>query len=174
MKMKRTLMMKRATHGFTLIEVLVAVVIVSLGMLGIAGTLLTATRSSSSNYLKQQAVQSAYDIVDRMRANRTTAILTTATSNPYIVALGSGIPAAPNCTTSVCSGTQMATLDISQWETNLQNLPNGTGSVAVALDTVTGASNVTVIVQWSDQPAQSAFSPTTPITPAAYEVVTAL
>jgi len=170
-------MTKRTTHGFTLIEVLVAVVIVSLGILGIAGTLLTATRSSSSNYLKQQAVQYAYDIVDRMRANDAIAGVPVAASNPYIVALNSAIPAPPDCTAAPCVGAPMATLDISQWETMLKtNLPNGTGSVAVT-PSASGAgapATVVVIVEWTDTPAQTAFNAAAPATPAIYTVVTAL
>jgi type IV pilus assembly protein PilV len=167
-------MMKR-THGFTLIEVLVAVVVVSLGMLGVAGTLLTATRSSTSNYLKQQAVQYAYDIVDRMRANDAAAVLTGAGTNPYVVALGPPTTApAPNCEATLCNAAQMGAFDVWQWQTLLkQNLPSGQGSVAVASGTGgLATTTVTVTVQWSDQPAQSTFNAT--VSPVQYTVVTAL
>jgi type IV pilus assembly protein PilV len=168
-------MMMKRTYGFTLIEVLVAVVVVSLGMLGVAGTLLTATRSSTSNYLKQQAVQYAYDIVDRMRANDAIAIHTAAGANPYVVALGSPTAApTPNCEAAVCNATQMGAFDVWEWQTLLQkNLPSGEGSVAVAAGTGSLATTtVTVTVQWSDQPAQSTFNAT--VNPVQYTVVTAL
>jgi type IV pilus assembly protein PilV len=170
-------MMMKRTDGFTLIEVLVAVVVVSLGMLGIAGTLLTATRSSTSNYLKQQAVQYAYDIVDRMRANDALATQTAAGANPYVVALV--LPAAvgptPNCEAAICSATQMGAFDVWEWQTLLRkNLPSGMGKVAVAAGTGGLATTiVTVTVQWSDQPAQSTFTPAT-VSPVQYTVVTAL
>jgi type IV pilus assembly protein PilV len=168
-------MMIKRTDGFTLIEVLVAVVVVSLGMLGIAGTLLTATRSSTSNYLKQQAVQYAYDIVDRMRANDALAIQTAAGANPYVVALV--LPTAsltPNCEATICNATQMGAFDVWEWQTLLhKNLPSGKGSVAVAAGTGgLATTTVTVTVQWSDQPAQSTFNPA--VSPAQYTVVTAL
>ncbi|HEV2621257.1 MAG TPA: type IV pilus modification protein PilV [Frateuria sp.] len=146
--------MQRAQRGFTLIEVLVAVVVVSLGMLGVAGTLLTATRSASSNYLKQQAVQYAYDMVDRIRANAVVA----QTSSAYSASLAapSATAPSPDCGVKPCTSAQMAAYDIWQWQTGLKkDLPSGLGSVNVA--TGTGGSTVTVVVQWSDRPAQSAF-----------------
>jgi type IV pilus assembly protein PilV len=169
-------MMMKRTYGFTLIEVLVAVVVVSLGMLGVAGTLLTATRSSTSNYLKQQAVQYAYDIVDRMRANDAIAIQTAAGANPYVVAL---LPATaeptPICDAAACNATQMGYYDVWQWQKLLgKNLPSGMGSVAVTPGT-NGftTTTVTVTVQWSDQPAQSTFNPAA-VNPVQYTLVTAL
>lgn len=53
--------------GFALLEVLIALVVLAFGMIGIAGMLLVAHKANSSSYLKQQAVQSAYDIIDRVR-----------------------------------------------------------------------------------------------------------
>ncbi|EQD45716.1 type IV pilus modification protein PilV, partial [mine drainage metagenome] len=61
--------MKRKSLGFTLLEVLVAVVIVSLGMLGVAALLVTVHKADTSSYIQQQAVQTTYDMLDRMRAN---------------------------------------------------------------------------------------------------------
>lgn len=169
------MLMKRTVRGFTLIEVLVAVVVVSLGMLGVAGTLLTATRSSTSNYLKQQAVQYAYDIVDRMRANDTIATQTGAGANPYVVALvAPGAEPTPICEAALCSATQMGAFDAWEWQTLVhKNLPNGEGSVVVTAGTGgLATTTVTVTVQWSDQPAQAVFNAA--IAPVQYTVVTAL
>lgn len=160
--------MKRITHGFTLIEVMIAMLVMSLGLLGIAGTLLTAVRSSSSNYLKQQAVQYTYDIADRMRSNFVAAKDPT-TGNPYIAALTAPAAApAKDCTATVCSSAaDLAAYDVWQWKSTLKNnLPGGLGSITVA---GTGPQSqtalVTVVVQWNDQ--QTA-------TPNTYTVVTEL
>lgn len=164
--------MKRTSKGFTLIEVLIAVLILSIGLLGVAGTLVVASHSASSNYLRQQGVQYAYGIVDRMHANPHVAINPTSSANPYIVSLAA--PAATiahDCTTASCTNTQMAAYDAWQWQTALKNnLPNGLGSVAVAASTGNTAV-VTVTVQWSDQPASSGTAATTS---SHYTVVTAL
>lgn len=173
--------MKRQTAGFTLIEVLVAVLVLSAGLLGVAGTMLTATRSSTSNYLKQQGVQYAYDIVDRMRANLLVAAAASS-SNPYIV--GFDTPAATpakECTSSAgsavdCNPVQMAAYDVWQWRSSMKTaLPGGSGAIVVdAGGPQNNTAIVTVTVQWSDQPAQELFNKSSATTNHTYTVVTAL
>lgn len=62
-----------ATHkrqgGLSLLEVLVSVVILSIGLLGLAGLQATALKSGHSAYLRSQATILAYDILDQMRGN---------------------------------------------------------------------------------------------------------
>ncbi len=147
-----------ALRGFTLLEVLIAVVILAIGMLGIAALLLTTQKSNSSSYIKQQAVQSAYDILDRMRANNLPTA-PEASSGAYNVSnlVMSGAPTLPsqpaqNCETSSCTPAQMAAYDTWHWlAVDLKQLPNGCGSVT----TSAAGSNtlVTVTVQWDDSPA---------------------
>ena len=61
-------------RGMTLIEVLIAFVILAIGMLGIAGMLILSSKANNSSYAKQQAVQCIYDIFDKIRANTQAAI----------------------------------------------------------------------------------------------------
>jgi type IV pilus modification protein PilV len=56
-------------HGFTLVEVLVTVVILAVGLLGLAGLQAVSMRNNHSAYERTQAVQLAYDMADRVRAN---------------------------------------------------------------------------------------------------------
>lgn len=64
------------THaGFSLIEVMIAVLILALGMLGIAALQATALRTSQSSYETSQAVLLSYQIIDAMRANRGNAVI---------------------------------------------------------------------------------------------------
>jgi type IV pilus assembly protein PilV len=168
--------MKRTHCGFTLIEVMIAMLVMSLGLLGIAATLVTAMHSATSNYLKQQAVQTTYDMADRMRSNFVAASVPNS-SNPYIVALTS--PAAsvpsPDCSATVCSAANMAAYDVWQWQTALKNdLPGGLGSISVVPDPATGVAQVTITVQWSDQPAQATFNAASPVTPVTLSVITQL
>ena len=58
------------SRGFTLVEVLVALVVLSIGLLGVAALQLTSLRSNHSSAMRSQATFLAYDIIDRMRANR--------------------------------------------------------------------------------------------------------
>ena len=115
--------MKKLSHarGMTLIEALVALVVLSVGLLGVAGMQMTALRNNLGAHLRSQATVLAYDITDRMRANRTVARDSTA----YIVGMG----AAP-------TGATLAALDIQYWKTTMTNtLPAGDGSIRRVGDT---------------------------------------
>ena len=89
--------MTRIASGFTLIEVLVALLIVALGMLGNAMLQLQGMKNSNDAYLRSQIGLFAYDIADKIRANREcqNAYLTQglfSTASPYIV--GTSTPGA--------------------------------------------------------------------------------
>jgi type IV pilus assembly protein PilV len=119
------------SRGFSLIEVLVAVIVLSTGLLGLAGLQVTSLRFNHSAYLRSQATLLAYELADRMRANRPTMV-----ANGYNVpnnAVAAGVAA---CRTAAgCTTAQMATDDIWQWQQALaQLLPNGQG--VVCLDTI--------------------------------------
>lgn len=62
-------------RGFSLIEVLVAVLVLAIGLLGLAGLQLTGLKSNHSAYVRSQAALLAYDITERMRANRAAALV---------------------------------------------------------------------------------------------------
>lgn len=124
--------MKRQ-QGFSLLEVLITMLVVSFGLLGIAGIIITSLKNNQSSYARSQASLMVNDIVDRMRANRSSA---EASPSPYNLALS----AAP-------SGADIASADLTEWRAALAtNLPAGTGAVAV--DDATR--KVTVTVQWND------------------------
>jgi type IV pilus assembly protein PilV len=60
--------------GFTLVETLVALVVLSIGLLGVAALQLTALQNNGSAVLRSQATYLTYDIADRMRANHDRAV----------------------------------------------------------------------------------------------------
>ena len=70
----------------------------------------------------------------------------------------------------------MAAYDVWQWQTALKNdLPGGLGSISVVPDPATSTmAQVTITVQWSDQPAQATFSAASPVTPVTFSVITQL
>lgn len=59
----------RRVNGFTLIEVLVTIIVLAIGILGLAGLQIAGMRSNHSAYLRTQAVLAASDLSDRMRLN---------------------------------------------------------------------------------------------------------
>jgi type IV pilus assembly protein PilV len=147
--------MKRNVQGFTLIEVLIAVLVVSFGMLGIASVLFASMRSATSNYTRQVAAAYAYDIIDRMRANNAEAALA---GGAYTVAMGTTITVPTSCVAATCTAAEMAAYDIWEWEDELKNtLPSGEGSVAIAAGS-NSTYTVTVTVQWADTAGATAFS----------------
>lgn len=137
----------RTQTGFTLIEILVAVVVLAIGLLGLAGLQVTSLRFNNSSYLRSQATNLAYDLVDRMRVNRSAAL---ASPGAYDnVGIETPAPACPTAAVTL-SGT-IANQDIQAWRHVLAcTLPSGTGSIARTGDTFT------IIVQWDDSRGQSA------------------
>jgi type IV pilus assembly protein PilV len=156
------------THGFTLVEVLVSLVVLSIGLLGIAKLMLFSSHSNDSAYLRSQATDLAYQMLDDMRANTAQAAIA---GGPYTTTLVAA-PTNPGFTcvaTAPCAN--LALYDVYQWKLRLNAnsgiipagglnpigaLPNGQGSVATAL--VGGQTTITIIVQWDDSVAQNTLN----------------
>lgn len=149
---------RKRSHGMTLIEILIAIVILAIGLLGIASMLLLSNKANNSSYTKQQAVQSVYNIFDRIRANSSAAI----NGNYNISNIStSGTPSPPSqpsalCNLTLCTPTQLAAYDAWYWlSKDVSKLPRGSGSIATTISGVAGNTVITVTVQWDDSPAQS-------------------
>lgn len=157
---------KPGQTGFTLIELLVSLLIMSFGMLGIAGMMGFTLKSNNSSYLKQQSVQAAYNIVDRMRANSQMAIGGSYDVNNLATSGAPVIPAkpSPDCSTAICTPAQVAAYDSWNWVARdvAQQLPNGCASVTTATSGINTV--VTVTVQWDDSPAQNKLGSATAAT----------
>jgi type IV pilus assembly protein PilV len=149
--MKRALMAQaRRGRGFTLIEVMVSLVVLSIGLLGIGKLVLFSARANDSAYLRGQATAMAYEILDNMRSNRVTAM-----QAGYDTALATMPPNPGSCVETVCTATTLAQYDEYQWKTRLAAaLPSGEGSVVTAGNPTTA----TITVQWDDAVAQSTFA----------------
>ena len=106
----------RRQAGFTLVEVLIALVIMSIGMLGIAGLYLHSMQAGSTSLFRHHAVTLAGDVADRIRANpRAGAAYAMAGGNHNCV--GAGID---------CTPEEMAANDIFLWDQQAAaTLPNG-------------------------------------------------
>jgi len=127
---------RRQTAGFTMIEVLVAFVIFSFGMLGLAGLQTRLLTYSQSSLFRSQATALTDDILDRMRLDRQNAIGGNWNTN------------LDDTAASVTTGANTYQFDLKDWKTNVENLlPAGRASILVD-----AASNntVTVIIEWND------------------------
>ncbi|HKV96489.1 MAG TPA: type IV pilus modification protein PilV [Gammaproteobacteria bacterium] len=161
---------KSSAAGFSLLEVLIALLVMSVGLLGIAGMVTSSLKANDSAYLRSTANSLAYSILDRMRANRQSA-----TQGGYNIAMGTLAPVSTACLqTSNCSTTQLAALclgaantctpnamaqaDLSMWKQDLAtDLPAGDGSVSTALD-ANGVIDVTIVIQWNAARAAQALA----------------
>ena len=100
-----------SSYGFSLLEVLITILIVSFGLLGMAALVVSGVRSNNVAYYRSVASKQTEDIADRMRAN-----ITGVTAAAYD-ALADNIPSNVDCVANVCNETQIATYDHAQWNT---------------------------------------------------------
>ena len=147
------------SHGFSLIEALVAFMIISVGMLGIASLQTNSMKAGHTAITRTSAVFNVEDILDRMRSNKT-AILS---YDVGVAGMGAdnncsdmvGSYSAPNDVTSaasVCTPDELAADDIYQWKRSLA--PNVTAEVTVeAPDTANGRvlSTVIITIYWTER-----------------------
>lgn len=120
--------------GATLIEVLVAMVILAIGLLGLAGLQTVSVQSNHGAYYRSQATILANDMADRMRANRTAALAGNYTLSNF-----------PDSSTNNAVSSDPAQRDRAQWLNNLAaTLPQGTGTI------VTDGNIVTISIRWED------------------------
>jgi len=150
----------RAAAGFTLLEVLVALVVLSIGLLGIGKLMLVASRANDSAYLRSQATALAYGMFDTLRSNRLTALAGAYNVNPVS---GVGAPGV-NCETTTCTAAQLAQYDLFKWQGALTAAlgPTGDGTITTTnvIDPVTGSQQTMAVltVQWNDQVAQQTIN----------------
>ena len=113
-----------SSSGFSLIEVLITILVVSFGLLGMAALIVSGARSNNIAHYRSIASKQTEDIADRMRAN-----LAGVTAGAYN-ALTTTIPASSDCLTNTCNAAQVAAYDHAQWNTaNFRLLPSGAGTV---------------------------------------------
>ena len=150
--MRRIYMLPRQA-GFSLVEALVALVVLSIGMLGIAALYVESLRAGRSALLRTQAVALASDMADRIRANP-------AGTTNYIKAVDDAGTITANCAPggSGCTGAQMAAHDIALWYQQVDArgddpsvgrlaLPGGEGQIDVS-DTTPRV--YTITVTWAE------------------------
>jgi type IV pilus assembly protein PilV len=124
--------------GVGMLEILISLLVLSIGLLGLASMQATGLKHNRNAYFRTQATILADDISDRMRAN-----LPQAQAGAYATAYGvvTGTACASSCTPSA-----IKTTDILQWKTSLTTqLPSGDGKIVD-----NGNDNFNITIKWSD------------------------
>ncbi|WP_168203123.1 type IV pilus modification protein PilV [Marinobacter fonticola] len=129
----------RSQSGFTMIEVLVALLVFAIGLLGVAGMQTLALKSTENSNIRSLANLHAYEIVERMRAN-----MPGVTAGAYSSITGK--TGATNCQPA-CTASNLAAWDAEQWLSNLSaDIPSTTSA------SVSYAGGVaTVTVNWNER-----------------------
>lgn len=138
--------------GFSMIEVLVTLLIISLALLGTAGLQAYAMRLNQGSQFRTQAIFLAADLAERMEANKAAAVL----DGAYVVAQTAAadyvIAAATDCIDAPCVRAELAAFDLVQWQNMVadpQRLPQSNWSVT---RTVAGnPSTYTITIGWVDR-----------------------
>lgn len=137
-------------RGISMIEALVALVVLSIGMLGIAGLYVTSVKTNRSALLRTQAVNFVNDMSDRIRANGSA-------RGAYDLASYGGSPVTHNCISVVCTTENLAEDDLQRWLAVLATPVSGLPGAGVAGNVVyTAAASAglpdqyTISVRWRE------------------------
>lgn len=160
--MNNRLSSRHGQRGYSIIEVLVAVLVMTLGILGITGLQSTSLAFNTQSLQRTKAAYLSYEILDRMRANP---------DQLYSVALDAN-PGTQECFTTNCTPAQLMAFDLAEWKCALgkytttetcvalanepgalihamEALPGGDGSVVCAVNG--GVKSCTVVVRWQER-----------------------
>ena len=157
--------LQRMQRGFSMVELLVAVLVMGVGVLGVTGLQMVSLQNNRDALLRTEALQMAYNILDRIRINPGAGV----PGANYDGVLYDDAPVAPSdCLAGNCTSAQMTTFDVTLWKCALgghnedaactdmrdngllppiaeqPGLPDGNGQIAVD-----GAGVIRVSVRWS-------------------------
>jgi type IV pilus assembly protein PilV len=145
-------------RGFTLVEVLVSLIIISVGLLGLAKIETVAYASTGVASQQSLAALQAASLASAMRANRgywagvaagTIYNSATAATNTYACAL----PAGTAFTSALCTPTQLAAYDLQDWFTNSlsKSLPNPTAKITCNAASGTSPLGCWITINWVEE-----------------------
>lgn len=136
-------LLQRRPSGFSLVEVMITLVIMSVGMLGIAGLYVQSMQAGRTSMFRHHAVTLAGDVADRIRANPTAGVAYNHAANATGTNKGcvnGGVD---------CNPADMAANDILLWQAQaLDTLPAGT--VAVVFDNGVNPPSYEITVGWNE------------------------
>jgi type IV pilus assembly protein PilV len=129
-----------------MVEVLVALVVLAIGLLGIAALYLNSLQAGRTAVYRTEAVQLAADLADRIRMNRSA-------QAAYGTLFADAEATVGTCaTTGGCSDADLASTDLATWKDEIAlQLPNGEGQVVVTMPAAAGEPTTYVIsIRWDE------------------------
>ncbi len=125
-------------QGVTLVESMIALLVISIGLLGIAALQITSMKQNNSALHHSQAVWIGYNVADRIRANFNQ-------FNSYAGINTSGTYS-QDCIGGACSAAQLVVADAADWATAMQTLPGGLGIISSP-----SANELLISIMWDDE-----------------------
>ena len=160
-------------HGFTMIEVLITLVILSIGLLGVANMQMLGLTYNQNAYYRSQASQLANGIVEKMRLNSVAVtagnysggnnngdafslVFDMSASGSSIITSTPTLASDPDCVTNRCTSVQLATYDLINWQNDINlALPKAKDASDVPLTTASitiyTGNRFTVVITWGEK-----------------------
>ncbi|MBT8142335.1 MAG: type IV pilus modification protein PilV [Gammaproteobacteria bacterium] len=152
------------SRGFTLIETLVALLVISTGILAFALLQVESLKATHTSMQRTKAIHFATDIIERMRANK--AAVSAGQYNASTAAPGANAPF--NCSDADgtdaidCNAFQLASFDVWEWKTALSDTTASKSGIVNGLASINNTDtvspyNVTITITWNDQERNSSY-----------------
>jgi len=132
-------------------ETLITLLIIALWLVSAAGVQTFSVRLTKSAQFRTQAVLLASEIGERMEANKSAA-----TIGAYGLS-GAAAAAPKDCTTALCTSTELAQWDLAEWSTRVAAaLPNATATITA--QSIANPISYTIVLSWDDRRGEQAYS----------------
>jgi type IV pilus assembly protein PilV len=133
-------MLKRpvSQSGVSMIESLISLVVISIGLLGLAALQINSLKNNSSAYFHTQAIMMAHNMADRIRANQVQILnyVGIDTENDYD----------QDCMAQACNAAAMREADATEWKALVSTIPAGRGIIRAPVN-----NQLDIVVMWDDE-----------------------
>lgn len=145
-----------SNRGFSLIEVLIALIVLAIGLLGLASLQMTSLQFTGDAYLRSQATVLAYEITDKMRSNIGAVnagsydVLDYTAANNAVSTYNACKTGSCKCEGSACTTANLVIYDLGTWYERLdRELPGSTAKRA----TIEGLGNreFRITIRWNER-----------------------
>ena len=152
----------KSQRGITLLESLIAIVVMALGILGIVGVQMRTLADTQTTVRRAQAIRLIEDLSERMKVNPNAL----ADISSYVTGWSNTPISSVNWKANTCNHSDLANYDTSQWKTSVTSmLPNGDANVFIAQDDSIASNRrqIGVMISWRENEKSNDSTYLTPI-----------